>query len=62
MAEAGEPLLPQAVQAIRAHRQAVDGGQPADELERLRFEADHLNQAVIDVQLLKASRFGQTLH
>lgn len=62
MAEAGEPLLRQALQAIRAHQQAVDEGWPADEVERLRLEADHLYQTVIDYQLHKAGTLGEALH
>lgn len=62
MAEAGEPLLQQALQAIRAHQQAVDEGRPAEEIERLRHEADHLYQTVIDYQLYKAGMLGQSVH
>lgn len=62
MAEAGEPLLRQALQAIRDHQQAVKEGQPADVVERLRIEADHLYQTVIDFQLHKAGSLDQTQH
>ena len=62
MAEAGEPLLQQALQAIRAHQQAVDERRPAEEIERLRREADHLYQTVIDYQLHKAGTLGQSVH
>ena len=62
MAEAGEPLLQQALQAIRAHQQAVDEGRPADEVERLRLEADHLYQTVIEYQLHQAGTLGQSVH
>lgn len=62
MAEAGESLLRQALQAIREHQQAVDEGQPADVVERLRIEADHLYQTVIDYQLHKAGTLGEALH
>ncbi|MDY4309476.1 hypothetical protein SOX05_06240 [Pseudomonas putida] len=62
MAEAGEPLLQQALQAIRDHRQAVDEGQPADVVERLRIKADHLYQTVIDYKLHKAGTLGQSVH
>lgn len=55
MAEAGEPLLQQALQAIRAHQKAVAEGRPVEEIERLRLEADHLYQIVIDYQLHKPS-------
>lgn len=62
MAEAGEPLLRQAIQAIRDHQQAVDEGQSAEVVERLRIEADHLYQTVIDFQLHKAGSLDQTQH
>lgn len=62
MAEAGEPLLQQALQAIRDHQRAVDEGQSADAVERLRIEADHLYQTVIDYQLHKAGTLGQSVH
>lgn len=62
MAEAGEPLLQQALQAIRAYQQAVDVGRSVEEIERLRLEADHLYQTVIDYQLHKAGTLGQSVH
>ena len=62
MAEAGEPLLQQALQAMRAHQRAVDEARHAEEVERLRLEADHLYQTVIDYQLHKAGTLGQRLH
>ncbi len=62
MAEAGEPLLQQALQAIRDHGQAVDEGRPAAKIERLRQEADHLYQTVIDYQLHKAGTLGRSIH
>lgn len=62
MAEAGESLLQQALQAIRAYQQAVDDGRSAEEIERLRLEADHLYQTVIDYQLHKAGTLGQSVH
>lgn len=61
-AEAGEPLLRQALQAIRDHQQAIDDRQPADVLKRLRIEADHLYQTVIDYQLYKAGSLDQAQH
>ena len=60
MAEAGEPLLQQALQAVRAHQKSVEEGRPAGEIERLRLEADHLYQTVIDYQLLVLGRVVQT--
>ncbi|WP_409312410.1 hypothetical protein [Pseudomonas putida] len=62
MAEAGEPLLQQALQAVRTHQKAVNEGRPAEEVERLRLEADHLYQTVIDYQLHKAGMLGETEH
>ncbi|MFK0271172.1 hypothetical protein [Pseudomonas asiatica] len=62
MAEVGEPLLQQALDAIRAHHKAVDEGRPAEEIESLRLEADHLYQTVIDYQLHKAGALGQSVH
>ncbi len=62
MTEAGEQLLQQALQAVRAHQKAVDEGRPAEEIERLRLEADHLYQTVIDYQLHKAGTLGQSVH
>ncbi|MNJ45259.1 hypothetical protein D3C77_403460 [compost metagenome] len=61
MAEAGEPLLRQALQAIRDHQQAMDERQPADVVERLRIEAEHLYQTVIDYQLHKDGTLGEAL-
>lgn len=62
MAEAGEPLLQQALQAIRAHQKAVDEGRSAEEIERLRLEADHLYQTVTDYQLHALGKLVQTQH
>ncbi|MDH4432211.1 hypothetical protein QEP21_17910 [Pseudomonas shirazica] len=62
MAEAGQPLLQQALDAIRAHQKAVDEGRPVDEVDRLRLEADHLYQTVIDYQLHKAGSLGESVH
>ncbi|MFJ4445080.1 hypothetical protein ACIPZ8_23710 [Pseudomonas sp. NPDC089422] len=61
-AEAGEPLLRQALEAIRAHNDALAHGLPAEEIERLRLEADHLYQTVIDYQLHSAGTLGESVH
>ncbi|ADR59746.1 Hypothetical protein, conserved [Pseudomonas putida BIRD-1] len=37
-------------------------GRPNTELDRLRIEADHLYQAVIDYQLHKAGTLGEPVH
>ncbi|WP_369987560.1 hypothetical protein [Pseudomonas xanthosomatis] len=62
MAEAGEPLLKQALEAIRAYNEAMAQGRSEAELERLRVEADHLYQTVIDYQLHKAGALGESVH
>ncbi|HGM4966770.1 hypothetical protein LU674_017895 [Pseudomonas alloputida] len=62
MAEAGEPLLRQALEAIRAHNDALANGLPAVEIECLRLEADHLYQTVIDYQLHSAVTLGESVH
>lgn len=62
MAKAGEPLLQQALEAIRAHNDALANGLPAEEIERLRLEADHLYQTVIDYQLHSAGILGESVH
>ncbi|HEN8732062.1 TPA: hypothetical protein U8207_000428 [Pseudomonas putida] len=51
MVEAGEPLIQQAVDALREYHQAQDSGAPAEEIERLRLLAESLFQAVSDYQL-----------
>lgn len=62
MAEAGEPLLKQALEAIRAYNTAMAQGRPETELERLRIQADHLFQTVVDYQLHKAGTLGDSVH
>ncbi|MDW2777927.1 hypothetical protein [Pseudomonas sp. BEA3.1] len=62
MAEAGELLLKQALEAIRAYNGATTQGRPEAELERLRIEADHLFQTVVDYQLHKAGTSGESVH
>ncbi|WP_236193395.1 hypothetical protein [Pseudomonas faucium] len=62
MAEAGEPLLRQALEAIRAYNDAVAHSRPPSEIERLRLEAHHLYQTVIDYQLHKAGALGELVH
>lgn len=48
MAEAGEPLLKQVLEAIKAYNEAMSQSRSDADLERLRIEADHLYQTVID--------------
>lgn len=51
MAQAGEPLLKEALDALRAFQEAQDAGKPAEEIERLHLLAESLFQAVCDYQL-----------
>jgi len=51
MIEAGEPLVKEALDAMRAYYQAQDDGRPAEDVERLRLLAESLFQAVSDYQL-----------
>ncbi|MFK3815068.1 hypothetical protein ACI2KG_00405 [Pseudomonas sp. NPDC089407] len=51
MVEAGEPLIQQAIDAMREYHQAKDRGAPVEEVERLRLLAESLFQVVSDYQL-----------
>lgn len=51
MVEAGEPLIQQAVDAMREHQQAQDCGAPLEEVERQRLLAESLFHVVLDYQL-----------
>jgi hypothetical protein len=62
MVEAGEPLLRQALEAIRKAQEAEASGLPEHEVTRLQLLADSLYQAVIDVQLVKAGNPPSTVH
>lgn len=62
MIEAGEPLIQQAIDAMREYHQAEDCGAPSEEVERLRLLAESLYQAVLDFQLIKAGRAPATIH
>ena len=61
MVEAGEPLIRQAIEAMREYHQAQDRNAPPEEVERLRLLADSLYQAVIDYQLIQAGRAPTTI-
>lgn len=52
IAKFGELRLREALEAIKAHRDAKDGGAPRQEVERLRLLADELYEAVIEYRLL----------
>ncbi|MBI6944271.1 hypothetical protein JET76_23380 [Pseudomonas putida] len=62
MIEAGEPLLKEALDALRAYHKAQDEGKPAEEVERLHLLAESLFQVVSDYQLrVVAKARGQDL-
>nr|WP_232967108.1 hypothetical protein [Pseudomonas monteilii] len=61
MVEAGEPLIQQAIDAIREYHQSQDRNAPPQEAERLRLLADSLYQAVLDYQLIQAGRAPATI-
>lgn len=50
MVEAGEPLIEQAIGAMRKYHEAQDFGAPPEEVERLRLLAESLFEAVSDYQ------------
>ncbi len=59
--EAGEPLMQQALQALRRYNEAK-GKKPAEEVERLRLDAESLMAAVQEYQLRVLGGAVQTLH
>lgn len=60
--EAGEPLMRQALEAIRQLHEAEAAGLPGHEVGRLQLLADSLYHAVIDYQLVKAGCAPSTIH
>lgn len=60
--EAGEPLIQQAIEAMRHHREAEVAGKSPDELERLRLLADSVYQAVVDYHPRAIADGLQALH
>ena len=56
MVEAGEPLIKQAIDAMREYHRAQDCGAPSEEIERLRLLAESLFQVVSDYQLRVIAR------
>ncbi|MBG6127410.1 hypothetical protein [Pseudomonas sp. M2] len=61
LVEAGEPLIKQAIDAMREYHEAEAAGLPSSEIQRLRLLADSLHQAVIDYQLIQAGRAPSTI-
>lgn len=62
MAKAGEPLLREALEAIRAHQRAQDEGASQETVERLGLLADSLYHAVVDFQLLEGGELPDSIH
>ncbi len=51
MIEAGEPLISEAIEALRLYHNAQAAGVPPEEVERLRIIAESAYQALTDYQL-----------
>lgn len=62
MMEAGEPLMQQAIDAMRRYHEAKAAGSPVEDVERLRGLAESLFQAVSDYQLRALGCQASTLH
>ncbi|WP_413052167.1 hypothetical protein [Pseudomonas bubulae] len=62
MTEAGEPLILEALEALRLYREAKNLGRPQEEIDQLKILADSLVQTVTDYQLLAAGADFITLH
>lgn len=60
--EAGEPLMQQALDAMRRYHEARDSLTSAEEVERLRLVAESLYQAVNEYQLHALGGEGATRH
>ncbi len=59
---AGEPLMRQAMDALRRYHEARDSLTPAEEVERLRLEAESLFEAVHEHQRRALGWPGHNLH
>lgn len=62
LVEAGEPLMQQALDAMRRYHEARDSVNSAEEVERLRLVAEALYQAVNEYQLHALGGEGVTRH
>ena len=62
MTQAGEPLILEALEALRLYRVAKTSGCPPEEFYRLRLLADSLVQTVTDCQLLADGANAIKLH
>lgn len=59
---AGEPLMQQAMEAMRRYHEAKDSLKPAEEVDRLRLEAESLFEAVHEYQRRALGCEGATRH
>lgn len=62
MVEAGEPLMREAISALRRYHQAQESGVAPKEVERLRLMAESAFQAVSDYQLYALGHQPLTRH
>ncbi|WP_371920438.1 MULTISPECIES: hypothetical protein [Pseudomonas] len=62
MAKAGEPLLREALEAMRAHQKAQDQEASLEEVERRRLRAESLYHEVVDFQLLATCSLPDLIH
>ena len=62
LAEAGDQLIQQAIDATRMYHEAKDMGAPEAEVARLKLLADSLYQAVTEFQLKSRGEAGGTHH
>lgn len=51
--------LREALEAIKAHKDAVDGGAPREQVERLRVLADELYDAVVEYRLMLSGHLSR---
>lgn len=62
LAEAGDQLIQQSIDATRKYHEAKEEGASTKELERLRTLADNLFKAVCDYQLKTRGESEDTYH
>ncbi|MFF7108890.1 hypothetical protein [Pseudomonas sichuanensis] len=60
--EPGNPLMTQAIDALKRYHEAQATGQSVEEVERLRLEAEGLFQAVSEFQFRMLGHRHDTLH
>lgn len=60
--EPGNPLMTQALDAVKRYYEAQQAKLPDDEIERIRLEAEALFRAVNEFQQRMLGRRSDTLH